>query len=99
MAKKVSKKPAPSKAGGRSKGHKTTKVPVQSIVQFVAMLQRQGRADEFAEAAKKSKLFVTMRPSSVKFVREFVANNRLTRAMTLSIVDPCPGGDFNCPRP
>jgi hypothetical protein len=91
MAKKPSK---PAKAA--PKGSKPLKVPVHSVVHFVKMLHDEGVADQFVEAAKKSKMFMTMHPDSVQFVRDYLSKNKLHHAMAAKVVDPCPGDPFEC---
>jgi hypothetical protein len=92
MAKKV----LTSKAAAPAKGKKPLQVPMHSVVHFVRMLHDEGHADKFVKAAKKSKVFMSMHPDSVNFVKDFLNANQLHHAMAAKVVDPCPGDPFEC---
>lgn len=94
-AKKVSasaKRAAPSSDGGK----KMLTVPMHSVVHFVKMLHDEKHAAKFTKAARESKVVLTMHPSTVNFVKKFVADNKLHHAMATKVVDPCPGDPFEC---
>ncbi len=93
-AKKASKSKKAVASGGR--GAKTVKVPVQSVLHFMNMIRDQGHAEEFARAAKRSKLLLSVAPETVKFVRKFLTKNELHAPMAASVVDPCPDDPFDC---
>src|SRR5258708_1679471 len=97
-AKKAKKASASTKraASGRGSQKKVLRVPMHSVVHFVKMLHDEKHAARFAKAARESKAVVTMHPSTVTFVKKFVANNKLHQAMATKVVDPCPGDPFEC---
>jgi hypothetical protein len=77
-------------------GKKMLRVPMHSVVHFVKMLHDEKQAAKFTRAARDSKAVLTMHPSTVDFVRKFVADNKLHHAMATKVVDPCPGDPFEC---
>jgi hypothetical protein len=93
MAKKAKKASTPSRGGKEG-----LKVPMHSVVHFVRMLHDQKHAAKFLNAAKsaKAKTMVTLHPSTVNFVKKYVADNKLHGPMTAKVVDPCPGDPFEC---
>jgi hypothetical protein len=96
MAKKAksAKKAKVSTSKGASKRTKLINVPLRSVVQFVHMIEEKGNTAAFMKAAKNRKL--TVRPGTVKFVRKYLADNRLRRAMVVRVVEPCPEDPFEC---
>lgn len=97
MAKKAKKASKSKKvAASGAKGAKTVKVPLHSVAHFMNMIRDQGHTDQFVKAAKKSKMFVSVPPESVKFVSKFLTRKKLHTAMARSMVDPCPGDPFDC---
>jgi hypothetical protein len=100
MAKKAKKAKKASKLKKTKRApakRKTVTVPIQSVVQFVKMLIKEGQADDFESRAKRSKALVSLGSDSAEFVRKFLARNSHLRApMALSIRDPCPGNPFEC---
>ena len=96
MAKKAKARKSPAKSSSsRSEG---LKVPMHSVVHFVRMLHDEKHAAKFLNAAKgsKAKTMVTLHPSTVNFVRKYVADNQLHGPMSAKVVDPCPGDPFEC---
>lgn len=96
MAKKAKgvKKAKRSAAKRVSKRAKLINVPLRSVVEFVHMIEAKGNTEAFKAAAKGRKL--TVRPATVKFVRQYVADNGLRSAMRAGVVEPCPGDPFEC---
>jgi hypothetical protein len=95
-AKKAKKVSASAKRTGRGNEKKMLRVPMHSVVHFVKMLHDEKHAAKFAKAARESKAVMTMHPSTVNFVKKFVADNELHHAMATKVVDPCPGDPFEC---
>lgn len=93
---KKAKKVAKSKKASRASRTKTVSVPVQSVLHFMNMIRDQGHSEEFAKTAKKSKLFVSVPPETVKFVRKFLVTKELHESMAASVIDPCPDDPFEC---
>ena len=97
MAKKAKKASASKKAkSSGAQGKEPIEVPLHSVVHFVKMLHDEDHADAFVKAAKKSRVSMMMHPDSVKFVRNFLNDKQLHRAMIEKVVDPCPGDPFEC---
>jgi hypothetical protein len=96
MAKKAIAKKAAVKKDTGSGGTKRLKVPMHSVVHFVRMLHDEKHAAKFIKAARNSKAMVELHPSTVNFVKKYVANNNLHAAMASNVVDPCPGDPFGC---
>jgi hypothetical protein len=69
---------------------------MHSVVHFVRMLHDEKHAAKFIKAARNSKAMVELHPSTVNFVKKYVANNNLHAAMASNVVDPCPGDPFGC---
>jgi hypothetical protein len=91
---KVTKRAAPAKRAVPAK--KELRVPMHSVVHFVRMLHDEKHAAKFAKAARDSKAMVTLHPSTVQFVKKYVADNKLHEPMAAKVVDPCPGDPFEC---
>jgi hypothetical protein len=98
MAKKAKAKKAPAKHAPSRAGKEGLMVPMHSVVHFVRMLHDEKHAAKFLNAAKasKAKTMVTLHPSTVNFVKKYVADNQLHGAMSAKVVDPCPGDPFEC---
>jgi hypothetical protein len=100
MAKKAKKAKKASKskkaAASGSAGKKSIMVPLHSVMHFAQMIEAEGHTDAFVKAAKKSKVFMAMDPSSVNFVKKFLTGNQLHAAMAVHVVDPCPNDPFEC---
>jgi len=92
-AKKRGTTPAKRAVSGK-KGE--LRVPMHSVVHFVRMLHDEKHAAKFAGAARASKAVVTLHPSTVRFIRKYVADNQLHQPMAAKVVDPCPGDPFEC---
>jgi hypothetical protein len=104
MAKQV-KKVKKAKKASKSKTAKpattapkmAVTVPMQSVVQFVKTLIKEGRDGEFENGAKKLNRFVILDDDGVDFVKKFVARKKtFRRAMRATVLDPCPGNPFDC---
>jgi hypothetical protein len=93
-AKKVSKAKKTKRASAK---RKTVSVQAESVVQFVKMLIKEGRDEDFENRAKKSKVVVKLTGDGADFVRKFLARNKQLRGpMTMAIREPCPGNPFEC---
>ncbi|MDP1582228.1 MAG: hypothetical protein Q8M18_02240 [Bradyrhizobium sp.] len=94
-AKKVSKTKKAKRATAKRKT--TVSVPAESVVQFVKMLIKEGRDEDFEKRAKKSKVVVKLAGDSADFVTKFLGRNKQLRGpMTMAIREPCPGNPFEC---
>jgi hypothetical protein len=98
MAKKAKARKSPAKSSSSRNGSEGLRVPMHSVVHFVRMLHDEKHAAKFLNAAKvsKAKTMVTLHPSTVNFVRKYVADNQLHGPMAAKVVDPCPGDPFEC---
>jgi hypothetical protein len=99
MAKKAKKTKAGKVSASAKRAaadKKSLRVPMHSVVHFVRMLHEEKHAVRFAKAARASRAVMTMHPSTVNFVKKFVADNKLHHAMATKVVDPCPGDPFEC---
>jgi hypothetical protein len=94
MAKTAKKAKKAKKAKVSEK--KPLRVPMHSVVHFVKMLHDERHGAKFAKAARASKAVMTMHPSTVNFVKNYVADNKLHQPMAAKVVDPCPGDPFEC---
>lgn len=96
-AKKVAKAKKTKRAAAKRKT--TVSVPAESVVQFVKMLIKEGRDEDFENRCKKSKFKVVVKLAgdSADFVRKFLARNKQLRSpMAKAIREPCPGNPFEC---
>jgi len=91
---KARKTAAPAKR--KTPGKKELRVPMHSVVHFLRMLQDEKHSAKFVNAARGAKAVVTLHPSTLKFVRKYVADNKLHEPMAAKVVDPCPGDPFEC---
>jgi hypothetical protein len=99
VAKKASSKASSptrqTRTGGKDDG---LRVPMHSVVHFMRMLHDEKHTAKFVKAARaaKAKATVTLHPSTVRFIKKYVADNELHGAMTAKVVDPCPDDPFEC---
>jgi hypothetical protein len=102
MAKEAKSKATKSRAAKTASRKSTTarekplRVPMHSVVHFVKMLHDEKHSTKFAKAARKSNAVLTMHPSTVDFVKKYVADNNLHDSMAAKVIDPCPGDPFEC---
>jgi hypothetical protein len=88
QASKSSKVSRSKKTGSRKKKaavsssgvKRRVKVPVDSVLLLGRVLHDREHVDKFARAAKRAGMSFTMHADSVKFVRRFVARNKLQLA-------------------
>jgi hypothetical protein len=87
-SKKAKRAPAKRKAS-------TVTVPMQSVVQFVRMLVKEGHDDAFEKHVKGG--IVALSNKDVDIVKDFLARNGHVRpTMATAIREPCPGNPFEC---
>ena len=79
MVKKAKKKMAKKSKRGSAKRKKNASVPMQTVVQFVRMLIKEGRDEEFETHVRVAEAVVTVSSADVDVVKEFLDRNRHLR--------------------
>lgn len=96
-AKKAKKASKPKIESATTTTRTSVTVPMQSVVQFVKALIKEGRDVEFEGSAAGSKAVVILDDDGVAFVKSFIARKQtLRRGMRAAILHPCPGNPFGC---
>ena len=98
-AKKAKKASAAKKAKrGAAKRDTGTPVTMETIVQFVRMLVKEGRDAAFEAHVRQHEGAVTLSGANVDVVKQFFDMHGDLRGPTMrgAIRDPCPGNPFEC---